>query len=234
MTQAPARRGKTIALRILAVVVVAVIGLFAYVRLALAPKVYDVVSIKTEPTYREPSLLTRAWSLPVAATYGPRALQFQPRASYCGPTSLANVTASFGDDASATPSSILKDTGYCWSGQCLPGLTLDELAEIARAKLGRSVTVLRDLSLAQFREHMTRSNDPGRRYVINFLRGPLFRQGGGHHSPIGGYLEDEDLVFVLDVNEDYQPWLVSSARLLEAMNTTDGSTDLSRGLLLIE
>jgi hypothetical protein len=40
------------------------------------------------------------------------------------------------------------------------------------------------------------------------------------------------LVFVLDVNEDYKPWLVERERLFSAMNTVDG--DQKRGLLLIE
>jgi hypothetical protein len=50
--------------------------------------------------------------------------------------------------------------------------------------------------------------------------------------PSGWYLEAEDLVFVLDVNHDYQPWLVERARLFAAMDTWDGKK--KRGLLLIE
>ena len=56
--------------------------------------------------------------------------------------------------------------------------------------------------------------------------------GFGHHSPIGGYLEAEDLVLVLDVNEKFKPWLVERSRLYDAMNTVDG--DKKRGLLRIE
>jgi hypothetical protein len=54
---------------------------------------------------------------------------------------------------------------------------------------------------------------------------------GGHCSPIGGYLKAADLVFVLDVNPAYQPWLVERARLFDAVNTLDGAK--KRGLLLI-
>ena len=215
-------------------VLVVFAGLLAYARVAFKPEVYDVVSIKEAQSYQGEALLERAWALPVAASYGPEHLQYQPKVSYCGPTSVANVVTSLGLDAAATPASVLEGTGYCRLGQCIPGLTLDELAEIARAKTGGEVSVLRDLSLDEFRAHMRQANEPGRRYIVNFLRGPLFREGGGHHSPIGGYLEQEDLVFVLDVNEDYQPWLVSSARLLAAINTVDSSTELNRGMLLIE
>jgi hypothetical protein len=112
------------------------------------------------------------------------------------------------------------------------GLTLDELAEVARANTSRKVTVLRDLSEEQFREHLKRSDDPSRRYIVNFSREQIFGAGVGHHSPIGGYLEAEDLAFVLDVNSDYQPWLIERKRLFDAVNTFDG--DKKRGLLLIE
>ena len=70
-----------------------------------------------------------------------------------------------------------------------------------------------------------------RRYVINFTRVPILACVG-HHSPIGGYLEDEDLVFILDVNEKFKPWLVERSRLYDAVNTMDG--DKKRGLLRVE
>jgi hypothetical protein len=92
--------------------------------------------------------------------------------------------------------------------------------------------VLRDLTAESFREHLRRANDPNRRYIINFARERIFGAGVGHHSPIGGYLEAEDLVFVLDVNRNFQPWLIERSRLFSAMDTFDG--DKKRGLLLIE
>ena len=92
---------------------------------------------------------------------------------------------------------------------------------------------VRDLSLADFREQLAHVNDEDRRYIINFDRGPLFGRRGGHHSPIGGYLSDLDLVFVLDVNDSYGPWLVHTDRLFEAMNTVDPSSGQKRGLLLL-
>jgi Phytochelatin synthase len=100
--------------------------------------------------------------------------------------------------------------------------------------VGWKVTVLRDLDLAAFRGHLRLANDTSRRYVVNFTRGPLFGVGGGHHSPIAGYLVNEDLVFVLDVNEKYGPWLVKSQRPFEAVNTLDPTAQKKRGLLLIE
>jgi hypothetical protein len=103
---------------------------------------------------------------------------------------------------------------------------------VSRANTGRKITLLRNLSEEEFREHLRRSNDPARRYIVNFSRERIFGAGVGHHSPIGGYLENEDLVFILDVNSDFQPWLVERTRLFAAVDTLDG--DKKRGLLLIE
>jgi hypothetical protein len=179
---------------------------------------------------REPRRLDRAWALPVAASYG-RDLAWQSNVSVCGPASLANVFRSLGEPATSEPA-VLKGTGRCWTGFCFMGLTLDELAEVARQHTKRTVTVLRDLTPEQFHEHLRHSNDPDRRYVINFTRAAIFGAGGGHHSPIGGYLEAEDLVFVLDVNRDFGPWLVERESLFAAIDTIDG--DKKRGLLLLE
>jgi hypothetical protein len=179
---------------------------------------------------RTPHMLEKAWRLPVAAMFD-RFITYQTNASLCGPASLANTNRSFGDVATAV-SQVLSGTGRCQTGYCILGLTLDELADVARANTIRKVTVLRDLTPKQFHEHMKRSNDPKRRYIINFSRAQIFGAGVGHHSPIGGYLADGDLVFVLDVNREYGPWLVQRSRLFAAMNTFDGRH--KRGLLLIE
>jgi hypothetical protein len=179
---------------------------------------------------RSPDLLERAWRLPVAATFD-RRITWQSNGSRCGPAAVANAYRSFGEAANSEKK-VLSGTGRCWTGLCILGLTLDELAEVARTNTSRKVTVLRDLNEQQFLEHLRRSNDPGRRYIVNFDRAQIFGAGVGHHSPIGGYLEAEDLVFVLDVNSDYQPWLVERKRLFAAANTFDG--DKKRGLLLIE
>lgn len=179
---------------------------------------------------RDPGLLERAWALPVAASYR-RELTWQTNISVCGPASLANAFRSLGEPATSEPA-VLESTGRCWTGFCFMGLTLDQLAEVARQHTKRKVSVLRDLTAEQFQEHLRHSNDPDRRYVINFTRRAIFGAGGGHHSPIGGYLEIEDLVFVLDVNRDFQPWLVERSRLFSAMDTLD--SDKKRGLLLIE
>src|ERR1700738_3921056 len=167
---------------------------------------------------RTPELVERAWRLPVAATFN-RQLTWQSIVSRCGPAAVANIYRSL-KEAAATEAKVLVGGG--WTGMCIIGLTLDELADVARVNMSRSVTVLRYLTEEQFREHLRRSNVPGRRYIVNFNRERIFGAGGGHHSPIGGYLEHEDLVFALDVNSQFQPWLVERSRLFSAVNTHDG------------
>jgi hypothetical protein len=191
-----------------------------------------VVSIKETRDYQDPALLKKAWALPVAAAYQAD-IDFQKNGSVCGPTSLVNVLHSLKQPGNQE--SILQGSGFSTVMGYLPeGLTLDQLAEIARQKLQKKVTVLRNLDLAAFREQLKLANDPARRYVVNFSRAPLFGTGGGHHSPIAAYLDQEDLVLVLDVNRKYGPWLVKSDRLYEAMNTVDSTAQKKRGLLLIE
>lgn len=220
------------ALRIILLVLATLVAVPAsfVIRGIFFPPKLDVPSIKGEATYQDAALLERAWHLPVAATYQ-RRLFFQPNGSLCGPTSVANVERSLGHE-SASVNSVLDGTGKCWTGLCVMGLSLDELAEVARHATGRKVSVLRDLTLAQFRAELPHVNDPSRRYIANFQRAPLFAQGGGHHSPIAAYLEAEDLVLVLDVNESFKPWLVKSDRLFKAIDT--GDADKKRGLLRIE
>ncbi len=224
-TTKPPRRGKH---RIIAAVVVVLAACGSAPFLLRPPKV-PAAAIQSSVT-RTPALIDRAWALPAAAAYQHEVL-WQSNGSLCGPTSLANLFRSLGESATSVPL-VLAGTGMCSTGVCIMGLTLDQLADIARDHTHRKVTVLRDLTLESFREHMRLSNDPNRRYVVNFTRRPIFGAGGGHHSPVGGYLEAEDLVFVLDVNEDFKPWLVESSRLYAAVSTLDGGK--KRGLLLIE
>lgn len=226
-------RGRILSL-VLVIVLLAVGALFVRARLdGGGGDDPSVVSIEREAVYQDPALLSRAWELPVARLYGPANIEFQKNPSFCGPASIVNVERSLGraDDQGH----VLDDTGTRTLFGFIPtGLTLDEEAAIARARTGRRVTVLRDQSLDEFRAELAQANDPARRYIANFSRRSLFGRGGGHHSPIGGYLADRDLVLVVDVNARFRPWLVSTERLWRATRTVDGATGRARGLLRIE
>jgi hypothetical protein len=195
---------------------------------------YDhVVSIRTEHSFQDPALLEQAWALPVAAAYRDDGYEYQANPSFCGPTSAANLLQSQG--IATDQNAVLDGTEIRPVFGILPaGLTLDQEADLLRAATGQTVTVMRDLDLAAFRAELAHANDPTRRYIVNFHRGPLFAAGHGHFSPILGYLAEADLVFVGDVNEDFRPFLVPSARLFEAMNTIDTFNDKKRGLLRVD
>jgi hypothetical protein len=116
-------------------------------------------------------------------------------------------------------------------------MSLDQLVREAAGVVppGWRVQAVRPRTVAELRTELLASNDATRRYVANFTRSPLFGGGGGHHSPIGGYLEEEDLAFVLDVNSRFGPWLVSPERLFEAIHSiADRSTGTMRGLARFE
>lgn len=193
-----------------------------------------VDTIRDDATFQSDALLERAWALPVAATYRPDFVS-QPNGSFCGPTSVVDAVRSLGGEASTED--VLEGTEITTVMGILPGgITLDQLADLTRTRLPEHrVTVVRDLDLAALRALLrARANDPSTRILVNFHRGPLFATGGGHHSPIGGYLESDDLVFVLDVNDSYDPWLAPVDRLFEAIDTVDTATGERRGLLIIE
>jgi hypothetical protein len=158
--------------------------------------------------YQRRELLEKAWALPVAKLYAP--LLSQGFTSICGPTSVANVLRSMGVRTGNNPFSRFGVRAMSLEQ------VVEESAEVVPA--GWSVQAIRPRTIEATRAELRRSNDPSHRYVSNFARTSLFGSGSGHHSPIGGYLEDEDLVFVLDVNSGYGPWLVSTERLFEAMN----------------
>lgn len=206
--------------------------LLGLVLIACGPEAIPVDSIAAASSYQDPVLLAQAWQQPVAATYRDH-FENQINGAFCGPATVINLFRSLGID-DHTQNTLLDhaNVGY-WKVRIL-GLTLDEMAQLIRANADLDVTVLRDLTLEEFRTHLHRVKDPAYRYLINFNRQPLFGVAIGHHSPIGGYLPEADLVFVLDVLDQYQPFLAPADRLYEAMNTVDPETGKKRGLLLVE
>src|ERR1700682_5910749 len=81
----------------------------------------------------------QAWKLPAASTFK-KQLTWQSNPSLCGPASIANAVRS-GGKATTSEAAVLAGTGRCWTGICFMGLTLDELADVARSKTNRTVTV---------------------------------------------------------------------------------------------
>jgi len=196
-----------------------------------APAPTPVDSIAKASYYQDPTLLEHAWQLPVATTYR-NMIEYQINGTFCGPATVVNLFQSL--DINRYDQDNLFDHAKVsrWKARFM-GLTLDELADLIRSNADLEVTVLRDLTRESFRSHLQHMNDPAYRYLINFDRYPLFGVSVGHFSPIGGYLADSDLVFVLDVLEAYKPFLVPADRLYAAMDTPDSETGKKRGLLLV-
>lgn len=205
--------------------------LFSVFLVACGPSPAPVESIAKATYYHQPDLLERAWQLPVAQTYRDR-FEYQANWAFCGPATIINLFHSLKLEGYTQDSLFERSRISYWKARFL-GLTLDELAELVRANTTREVTVVRDVTLDEFRRQLQQANDPRFRFLINFDRRPLFGVSIGHHSPLGGYLADMDLVFVLDVLDRYQPFLVPTARLFEAVDTVDSETGLKRGLLRI-
>jgi hypothetical protein len=208
-----------------------VTGLLTLTWVAYQPDTVPVDSIAEAPYYQDPALLARAWTQPVAATYRD-GFEYQSNGAFCGPATVVNLFRSLGIEGPTQDTLFDVAAVSYWKARFF-GLTLDELAALIEANGTRKVAVLRDLTLEEFRAELLQTNDPAYRYLINFNRGPLFGVVIGHHSPIGGYLEQQDLVFVLDVLDDYQPFLVPAERLFEAMNTLDPETERKRGLIRV-
>ncbi len=208
----------------------------AFAAFQLAPLAFDgadyanVSSIERDPSFQDKDLLAEAWRMPVALTYSKLPFEFQHNQSVCGPASVADVLHSLGDPRSQEQA-LTKSPYHPWFGYLIGGLTLDEEADLLSKQTGKPVTVLRDLSLDQFRDEMRGVNDPRRRYVVNFHRGPLFGRGHGHHSPLIAYLADRDMVLVGDVNAAFRPFLTPTERLWRATRTVDTATGRARGLV---
>ncbi|UVO51748.1 phytochelatin synthase family protein [Sphingomonas sp. SUN019] len=202
--------------------------------LLFAPNNYaGVPSIERRADYRSPALMKAAWTLPVARTYARNRFEFQDNPSFCGPTSVANLLHSIGIPLSQH--SVIDGTPYDpWFGVLIGGMTLDDLARLLAMRTKARVQVVRDPTLAQFRALMTVANDPRRRMIVNFHRGPMFGRGHGHFSPVLGFLADRDLVLVGDVNADYGPYLTPVDRLWRATDTIDDATGKERGLIVAD
>ena len=202
--------------------------------LLLAPNHYEgVPSIEARADYRAPALMKAAWTLPVARTYARTRFEFQDNPSFCGPTSVANLLHSIG--MPLTQHDVIRGTRYePWFGVLIGGMTMDDLARLLALRTGRQVYVIRDPTLPQFRALMARANDPRRRMIVNFHRGPMFGRGHGHFSPVLGYLPERDLVLVGDVNANYRPYLAPVDRLWRATDTIDSETGTERGVIVAD
>jgi hypothetical protein len=153
--------------------------------------------------------------------------------SSCGPASLRNVLGSLGRPVARERDLFDDDTGG-WLRMWLTGMTLDEVAALAKeADIGR-IRVWRDFSESQFRDLLASLDSPERRLIANFDRAPLHGVSLGHFSPIAGYDPTSNRVVLLDVTPGFGIQLVPVSQLYAAINTTDPVTGRARGLIVID
>lgn len=105
-----------------------------------------------------------------------------------------------------------------------------------------SIKSYSNLTINEFKGLLRESNKSNVRLIANFLRLPLFfsdcklhmrvfKLFGGHFSPIGGYLENEEMVLVHDVNKKFGSWFVPTERFFESCNTIDVLNNTYRGII---
>lgn len=167
--------------------------------------------------------------------------------TFCGLASL-----------SMTLNALAVDPGRHWKGVwrwfsdemldcCLPldlvkekGTTIDQVACLAVCN-GAKVEVNRTpkAGLTEFREAVKRSTSAKGNdqtvVIASYSRPVLNQTGAGHFSPLGGYVESEDMVLIMDVARFKLPphWVPLEA-LWNAMNTQDPDTEKHRGFMIVQ
>lgn len=174
----------------------------------------------------------------------------QENLAFCGPASMAAVLNSLPQESRpVTPQ--LKPFAYFTQDSFFnpqtqriksreatlrSGLTLLQSAELLQSFGVRADRFYADqLSESAFRDLITSSlKDPKARLIINFNRKSLGQAGAGHLSPLAAYDAATDSVLILDVAKfKYPPFWVTVTDLLNAMNTIDPDSGLSRGVIRV-
>jgi len=150
----------------------------------------------------------------------------------CGPASLRNVLVSLGDSVESEKALFHGDLSG-WLKSLATGMTLDELASLARTKTVDRVEIVRATSLVEFQSALRRLSDPTTRIIANFDREPIYGVSVGHFSPLGSYDADAGLVMLLDVTKGYGFALVPDSLLYQSSRLIDPVSNLPRGLLVI-
>ncbi len=152
--------------------------------------------------------------------------------------------------APVSQETVLAKAGPAWAAAVAnggTGLTLDQL----RTQVGET---LRDFgfshhgviavhtgnagaeTLAAFKKDLLENEQSEKVLMIaNFDQAAIF--GGapsGHFAPIGSYDAANDRVLIMDPDRElYEPFWVSSSKLLHAMTGTDSDSKRSRGYLIV-
>lgn len=115
------------------------------------------------------------------------------------------------------------------------GMTLQQLSDTLNTYNVKSIPFFaQDLTLIKFRHTVRTALENGQVVTVNYLRTELGQNGGGHHSPIAAYDTETDQFLILDTSRyRYPSYWVTADDLWNAINTTDSTSEKSRGFLVI-
>ncbi len=200
-------------------------------------------TIKNKEFYQDDKLINKVVQSPVAQAYIQGGLEYQLREGFCSSATIRCILKSI-------PNMSYENIPPVKGGASIPTIVKNNI-DNATNGLTKTTIVYGSDGYDAFRQVLKKANDPRFRVGANFLRSPLFGYispwfvpfhfilglFGGHFSPIIGYLEDEDLVAIFDVNHTYGGiYLVESQRLFGAIDTIDLSVKnkITRALLVTE
>jgi hypothetical protein len=187
-------------------------------------------------------VMSKLWAQPSAQAYlTSNALEYQRREGFCCRTTQRCVLKSI-------PSVGAHEIPPVCGGPASADAYSTGLDAAVPGKV-RSSVVAGEEGYSAFMSALKKVNNPGKyRVSVNFLRPALFGPPaprllpsslllalfGGHHSPVMGYLEQEDVVGVFDVNHRYGILLLSSRQLFEAVDTFDILSGAKRAIIITE
>jgi hypothetical protein len=165
----------------------------------------------------------------------------QSRPAFCGvASSVVVLNALRSTGPRVTQSTFFTDAASKVRGSLqvtFAGMSLAQLGNLLRAH-GLEVTLFyaSDTPVDAFRS-IARENlrTSGDFLLVNYQRAALGQGEIGHISPLAAYNAASDRSLILDVAAyKYPPVWVSAAALWNAMNTTDSSSDRTRGFIVVK
>lgn len=171
--------------------------------------------------------------------------------TFCSIATMAAVLNSFEDDLQRpidpkrypypyfTQENIFNEANQqvkTFEGVVTDGLTLAEIgAYLTHLNVNPTTIFADEHDLDAMRSKILAAlSDPATRVILNYNRGIVGQDGGGHVSPIAAYHEASDSVLVLDVaGYKYPPAWIPMPLLYKAMLDKDTASDRARGLALV-
>lgn len=154
--------------------------------------------------------------------------------SYCGVASSVIIANALG--LNLTQNSFF-DSSFDEISTFYNGMALQQLAGyLSQHNLSAEVSFANDFSGAiEFRETLIKNlHTSGDFVLINYYRKTLEQIGAGHISPVADYNPETDSFLILDVADyKYGPTWVKAKSLYNAINTSDSSSDLKRGIVQV-